>query len=143
MAGIVCQTTCPCPFAIIHQTKQQWAHANLEERRKLLLTMLNAVYIDAKQTKSIVAVRPKPPCHPIFRVAGWLGCGIPIVNKPRDGSSVFFGGGGGESNSPSKRSRPEYATSVVSSLISPGQPLLTESSQASRCFLSSPVSTSG
>ncbi len=27
-----------------------WASANLEERRKLLLTMLDAVYVDAKNT---------------------------------------------------------------------------------------------
>jgi hypothetical protein len=34
-----------------------WAEATVEEQRKLLLTMLDGVYIDAKQTKSIVAIR--------------------------------------------------------------------------------------
>jgi len=33
-----------------------WSGANLEERRKLLLTILDAVYIDAKEEKSIMAV---------------------------------------------------------------------------------------
>jgi site-specific DNA recombinase len=28
-----------------------WEKANQEERRKLLLTMLDAVYVDAKKTK--------------------------------------------------------------------------------------------
>ena len=42
------------------------------------------------------------------------------------------GGDGGESNSPSKRSCPGYATSLVSSFILPGSPLLTELNRASR-----------
>ena len=56
---------------------------------------------------------------------------IPMTIMP-EGRIVWFGGGGGESNSPSKRSYPESTTSLVSSFISPGQPLLTEFSQASR-----------
>jgi len=43
-----------------------WTKANQEERRKLLLTTLEAVYVDAKQVKSIIAIRPKPPFKPIF-----------------------------------------------------------------------------
>ena len=43
-----------------------WTKANQEERRKLLLTTLEAVYMDAKQVKSIIAIRPKPPFKPIF-----------------------------------------------------------------------------
>ncbi len=46
-----------------------WAGANLEERRKLLLAMLDAVYVDAKEEKRIVGIKPKPPFRPIFRVA--------------------------------------------------------------------------
>jgi site-specific DNA recombinase len=44
-----------------------WSLANVEERRKLLLTMLDAVYIDAKQYKTIVAIKPKPHFKPIFQ----------------------------------------------------------------------------
>ncbi len=39
-----------------------WEDANLSERRKLLLTMLDAVYIDTVEEKSIAAIRPKPAC---------------------------------------------------------------------------------
>ena len=46
-----------------------WEAANPEEQRRLLLTMLDAVYVDAKKTKSIVAVKPKPPFRPVFQVA--------------------------------------------------------------------------
>ena len=38
-------------------------------KKRLLLTMLDAVYVDAKQTKSIVAIKPKPPFTPAFEVA--------------------------------------------------------------------------
>ena len=34
---------------------------NLEEQRKLLLTILDAVYVDAKKTKLIIAKKPKSP----------------------------------------------------------------------------------
>ena len=34
-----------------------WTKANQEERRKLLLTTLEAVYVDAKQVKSIIAIK--------------------------------------------------------------------------------------
>jgi site-specific DNA recombinase len=39
---------------LINNLKNLWAEATVEEQRKLLLTMLDGVYIDAKQTKSIV-----------------------------------------------------------------------------------------
>jgi site-specific DNA recombinase len=49
--------------------KSLWADASMEEQIKLLLTMLDAVYVDAKKTKSIVAIRPKPLFKPILQVA--------------------------------------------------------------------------
>ena len=68
---------------LIMNLPRLWAEANLEERRKLLLTMLDAVYFDAKKTKSIVAVRPKPPFKPIFQVAATKeGSDIRIINEP-------------------------------------------------------------
>ena len=53
---------------IIADLPRLWARANEEERRRLLLTMLDAVYVDAKEDKSIVAIKPKPPFRPIFDV---------------------------------------------------------------------------
>jgi hypothetical protein len=58
--------------------------------------MLEAVYFDVKQTKSIVAIKPKPPFRPIFQVAVTReGSGIHIIkNEPSDStsknSSVFM-----------------------------------------------------
>jgi hypothetical protein len=55
------------------------ASANIEEKRKLLLTMLYAVYFAVKQTWSIVALKPKPPFVLIFQVA-----------VPREGSGIHI-----------------------------------------------------
>ena len=64
---------------------------NQEERRKLLLAMLDAVYVDASQTKSVVAIRPKPPFKPVFQVAASReGSDIRIINEPINGSAVFL-----------------------------------------------------
>ena len=76
---------------LINNLKKLWTEASLEEQRKLLLTMLDAVYIDARQTKSIVAIRPKPPFRPIFQVAVTReGSDIRIINEPIQGSPVFL-----------------------------------------------------
>jgi site-specific DNA recombinase len=68
-----------------------WEKANQEERRKLLLTTLEAVYVDAKKSKSIIAIKPKPPFKPVFQVAASRkGSDIRIVNEPYQGSSLFL-----------------------------------------------------
>ncbi len=82
-----------------------WSLANLEEQRKLLVSMLDAVYIDTKNNL-IVAVKPKPPFKPVFQVAASReGSEIRILNEPLEGSSVFLVETG-ESRTP----RPEEAT---------------------------------
>ena len=59
-----------------------WAGANMEERRKLLLTMIDAVYVDAKEDKCIVAVKPKPAFRPIFEVATTKeGSGVILIKE--------------------------------------------------------------
>jgi hypothetical protein len=46
---------------------------------------------DARETKSIVAIRPKPPFKPVFQVAvAKEGSEIRIINEPLQGSSVFL-----------------------------------------------------
>ena len=35
-----------------------WQEANLEERRELLVGMLDAVYVDTKEFKQVVAIQP-------------------------------------------------------------------------------------
>ena len=37
-----------------------WEEADLAERRKLLMAMLDAVYVDTVEEKSVVTIRPKP-----------------------------------------------------------------------------------
>jgi site-specific DNA recombinase len=67
-----------------------WSLANLAEQRKLLVSMLDAVYIDTKHNL-IVAIRPKPPFKPVFQVAASRkGSDIRIINEPLNGSSLFL-----------------------------------------------------
>ena len=54
---------------LIEKLPELWAGASMEERRKLLLTMLEAVYVDIKDERRIVAIRPKAPFKPVFQVA--------------------------------------------------------------------------
>ena len=76
---------------LVQDLRKLWAGANLDERRRLLTSILDAVYVDTRQTKSVVATRPKPPFRPVFRVAASReGSGIRIINEPLDGSSVFL-----------------------------------------------------
>ena len=37
-----------------------WEEAALTERKKLLMAMLEATYVDTVEEKSVVAIRPKP-----------------------------------------------------------------------------------
>ena len=54
---------------LIERLPELWEDANATERRKLLLTMLDGVYIDAKDEKRVVAIKPKPPFRPILQIA--------------------------------------------------------------------------
>ena len=63
--------------------------------------MLDAVYIYNERTKSIVAVKPKPPFKPVFQIAASReGSYIRIINEPLVGLSLFLVEMG-ESRSPS------------------------------------------
>jgi hypothetical protein len=45
--------------------------------------MLDAVYVDAREDKRIVAIKPKPPFRPVFQVATTRECsGIILINEP-------------------------------------------------------------
>ena len=60
-----------------------WEAAKLTERRKLLLTMLEAVYVDTVEEKAIVAIRPKPAFRPLFEVATTReGSHVALINEP-------------------------------------------------------------
>ena len=49
-----------------------WEKANLSEKRKILMTMLDGVYVDTLENQAIVALRPKPARPVIFRGTRWL-----------------------------------------------------------------------
>ena len=44
---------------LIQRLPNLWAAAELAERRRLLLTVLDAVYVDAREARAVVRVRPK------------------------------------------------------------------------------------
>ncbi len=68
---------------LIQDLPRLWSEANLTEKRRLLLSMLDAVYVDAKEEKRIVAVKPKPPFMPVFQVATTKeGSGIVLLKEP-------------------------------------------------------------
>ena len=96
---------------LIQKLSTLWKGANLEERRKILLTMLDAVYVAAKKTRSIVAIKPKPPFLPVFQVAvSKEGSTIQLYQQthphPRVDMGRVSGGGEGGSNSLSKKKLP-------------------------------------
>ena len=46
-----------------------WKNAGLTERRRILLTMLDAVYLDTVDERRIVAIRPGPTFGPLLGIA--------------------------------------------------------------------------
>ena len=54
---------------LIERLPEMRSMANIEERRRILLAMLDAVYVDTKETLFIVALKPKAPFRPIFQLA--------------------------------------------------------------------------
>ena len=45
---------------LLTETPRLWAGATLKERHQLLATILDAVYVDMKDKKSVVSVKAKP-----------------------------------------------------------------------------------
>ena len=73
-----------------------WAGAALTERRKLLMSMLDAIYVDARDEKRIVALKPKPAFRPVFQVATTKeGSGVELLTseppeKPPEARPCFW-----------------------------------------------------
>ena len=54
----------------------------LWERRKLLLSMLEAVYVDTVEEKAVVAIRPKPAFRALFEIATTReGSDVVLINE--------------------------------------------------------------
>ena len=71
-----------------------WSGATLQERHRLLVSMLEAVYVDHKEDNAVVAIRPKPTFRAVFQVATTReGSGVILIKEPpslSEGSSVFM-----------------------------------------------------
>ncbi|MCH7553238.1 MAG: hypothetical protein IIC82_04490 [Chloroflexi bacterium] len=52
---------------LLQDLPRLWAEANVDERRKLLMAMLDAVYVDTK-TNLVVDVKPKASFQPLLPV---------------------------------------------------------------------------
>ena len=60
-----------------------------EEAGRLLLTMLDAVYVDTREERRVVALKPKPAFRPVFLVAATReGSGVGLVKDepPHEGA---------------------------------------------------------
>ena len=55
--------------AAVRNLPELWEKASLAERHELAATILEAVYVDPKAEKVVVAIRPKAPFRAVFEVA--------------------------------------------------------------------------
>ena len=54
-----------------------------------MLSMLDAVYVDVKEEKRIVAIKPKAPFKPVFQVSTTReGSGVALVHEPDAGPQI-------------------------------------------------------
>ncbi len=57
----------------------------MQERNKLLVLRLEAVYVDDKDAKAVVALQPKPAFRAVFQVATTrAGSGVILIKEPPD-----------------------------------------------------------
>ncbi len=64
-----------------------WSGATLQERHRLLVLRLEAVYVDDKDAKAVVALQPKPTFRAVFQVATTRAdSGVILIKKPPDPS---------------------------------------------------------
>ena len=51
---------------LVQHLPELWAKADLSERRRLLLTVLDAVYVDTRNPEISITIRPKAVFEPLF-----------------------------------------------------------------------------
>ncbi len=54
---------------LIERLPKLWKSADLADRRRVLMSMLEAVYVECKEEKRVVGIKPKPAFRPVFQVA--------------------------------------------------------------------------
>ena len=62
---------------LVQRLPDLWAAADLSERRRLLLTVLDAVYVDARNARAVVSIRPKAAFEAIFAATS----GVPSISQ--------------------------------------------------------------
>ena len=65
---------------LVQRLPELWAAADLSERRQLLLTLLDAVYVDAREARAVVGVRPKAAFEAVL---GTLYASEQLHSRPR------------------------------------------------------------
>jgi len=73
---------------LVEHLPELWREADLSERHRLLVTMLDGVYVDARELHSIVMIRPKAPFRAVFWTAvtrEWSGVEL-IRYEPQEDS---------------------------------------------------------
>ncbi len=84
---------------LLEELPNLWEDADLGERRKILVTMLDAVYVDTVEEKSVVALKPKPAFQALFQIATTKeGSGVVLYKEnppdqfpsPEDDSPCFW-----------------------------------------------------
>ena len=91
---------------LIHRLPELWGEATPEERHDLLATMLDGVYVDIKESRTVVGLKPKAPFKAVFQIAtAREGSGVALLPKgqPRLHRRGLirgraYGGDGGESD---------------------------------------------
>jgi len=72
---------------LVQRLPELWLGANLQERHKLLVSMLEAVYVDHKDAKAVVAIQPKPAFRAVFQVAiTRAGSAVILIKEPPEPS---------------------------------------------------------
>jgi len=72
---------------LVQRFPELWSGATLQERNKLLVLRLEAVYVDDKDAKAVVALQPKPAFRAVFQVATTrAGSGVILIKEPPDQS---------------------------------------------------------
>ena len=84
---------------LLEHLPQLWEEADLSQRRKILVIMLDAIYVDTVEEKAIVALKPKPAFQAVFQIATTRqGSGVVLYKEnppdqfpsPEDDSPCFW-----------------------------------------------------
>ena len=83
---------------LLEDLPELWEEADPVERRKILVTMLDAVYVDMVETRQVVAVSPKPPFRRLLEVVSTkTGSGVHIAcGKQKPASDADAGDENGD-----------------------------------------------